>query len=317
MRIIDRRTFVESAAAFVAGGMLRPEPGAVNVLRGAPAARLPLGFSTLGCPTWDWLTTLDFAASHGYAAIELRGIQDTVDLTKRAEFQPGRLAQTRRELADRRLVISDLGASTNLHETDPAKREAGLAEARGFVDLAGTLTVPYVRVFGNKYLPDVPREQTLERVAATLRTIGEYAKERNVVVLLETHGDFTDSPTVVEIIRRADSTGAAVLWDAHHTFAFGKESPETSARALGPYIRHVHLKDSVPAGDDRRYVLTGKGDVPVQRQVDALAGMKYAGFYNFEWEKRWHPEIEEPEVAFPQFADVVGGYLRHAGIKPR
>jgi len=45
--------------------------------------------------------------------------------------------------------------------------------------------------------------------------------------------------------------------------------------------------------------------------------MKYGGFYNFEWEKRWHPEIEEPEVAFPQFADVLGGYLRHAGIKPR
>jgi len=317
MRMIDRRTFVGGAAAVVAGGMLRPQSGIETALQATRAGRLPLGFSTLGCPKWDWLTTLDFAASHGYAAIELRGILDTVDLTKRPEFQPDRLAQTRRQLADRSLVISDLGASTNLHESDPAKREAGLAEARGFIDLAGTLKVPYVRVFGNKYLPDVPREQTLARVAETLRTLGEYAKERNVVVLLETHGDFTDSPTVLDIIHRADSTAAAVLWDAHHTFAFGRESPETSARALGPYIRHVHLKDSVPAGDDRRYVLTGKGDVPVQRQVDALVRMKYGGFYNFEWEKRWHPEIEEPEVAFPQFADVVGGYLRHAGIKPR
>jgi len=316
MHRIDRRTFVGSAAALVAGGMLRPEVGAAMRLPGAPA-RLPLGFSTLGCPKWDWLTTIDFAASHGFAAIELRGIQDTMDLTKRPEFQPDRLAQTRRELTDRGLVVSDLGASTNLHETDSAKRDAGLAEARGFIDLASALKAPYVRVFGNKFLPDVPREETLARVAATLRMLGDYAKARNVVVLLETHGDFTDSPTVLEIIRRADSTGAAVLWDAHHTFAFGKESPETSVRALGPYIRHVHLKDSVPAGEDRRYVLTGKGDVPVQRQVDALVRMKYAGFYNFEWEKRWHPEIEEPEVAFPQFADVMGGYLRAAGIKPR
>jgi sugar phosphate isomerase/epimerase len=318
MRMIDRRTFVGGAAALVAGGMLHPQGGtASTTLEGQAAKRLPLGFSTLGCPKWDWLTTLDFAASHGYAAIELRGIQETVDLTKRPEFQPDRIAQTRRELADRRLVISDLGASTNLHEMDPSKREAGLAEARGFIDLASALKTPYVRVFGNKYLPDVPREQTLAHVAATLRTLGEYAKERNVVVLLETHGDFTDSATVLEIIHRADSAGAAILWDAHHTFAFGKESPETSVRELGPYIRHVHLKDSVVSGDDRRYVLTGKGDVPVRRQVAALVRMKYAGFYNFEWEKRWHPEIEEPEVAFPQFADVVGGYLRDAGVTPR
>ena len=199
----------------------------------------------------------------------------------------------------------------------PAKREAGLAEARGFIDLASKLEVPYVRVFGNKYLPGMTREQTLTNVAATLRALGEYAKPRHVVVLLETHGDFTDSPTLLEIMRRADSAGAAILWDAHHTFAFGKESPETSARELGPYIRHVHLKDSVPAGNDRRYVLTGTGEVPVRRQVEALARIGYTGFYNFEWEKRWHPEIEEPEVAFAQFAEVVSGYLRDAGIKPR
>jgi sugar phosphate isomerase/epimerase len=79
----------------------------------------------------------------------------------------------------------------------------------------------------------------------------------------------------------------------------------------------VHLKDSVPAGSDRRYVLTGTGDVPVRRQVEALARMKYTGFYNFEWEKRWHPEIEEPEVAFAQFAEVVSGYLRDAGVPAR
>jgi sugar phosphate isomerase/epimerase len=279
--------------------------------------RLPLGFSTLGCPKWDWQTILSFAAAHQYSAIELRGIQDTVDRTMRPEFQPARIARTKRELENYGVVISDLGASTNLHETDEEKRDAGMKEARSFIDLAAALEVPFIRVFGNKYIPGVPREQTLERVGAAFRSLGEYAKEKNVVVLLETHGDFTDSPTVLDILKRADSKGAAILWDAHHTFAFAKESPETSVGILGPYIRHVHLKDSVPAGEDRKYVLTGKGDVPVQRQVQALAKMGYKGFYNFEWEKRWHPEIEEPEVAFAQFAEVVGAYMREAGILPR
>ena len=312
--MITRRTFVGSAAALLAAGCTRAtgmRPVAASRLAGANG-RLPIGFSTLGSPTWDWLTTLDFAAAHGYSAIELRGLLDQMDLTKRAEFQAERLAQTQRELRDRSLVVTDLGASAHLHEMDPAKREIQLAEARRYIDLASALGVPYVRVFGNNYVPGVSREQTLERVARSLRELGEYARPRNVQVLIETHGDFTDSPTLLELMRRADSPGVAILWDAHHTFVQSRESPETTVRELGAYIRHTHLKDSVPAGTGRRYVLTGTGEVPVRRQVEALVRIGYRGFYNFEWEKRWEPTIEEPEVAIAHFATVVTGYLRDA-----
>ena len=34
----------------------------------AADARLPLAFSTLGCPKWTWNEILDFAAQHGFAA---------------------------------------------------------------------------------------------------------------------------------------------------------------------------------------------------------------------------------------------------------
>ena len=313
--MITRRSFIGSTAALLAAGCARTTgAGSETVSRMPGSGRLPIGFSTLGSPKWDWLTTLDFAAAHGFAAIELRGLLDQMDLTTRAEFQPGRLPQTKRELRDRSLVITDLGASASLHEMDPAKRDVQLAEGRRFIDLASALGVPYVRVFGNNYVPGVPREQMLEHIAKGLRELGEYARPRNVQVIIETHGDFTDSPTLLELMRRADSPGVAILWDAHHTFVQSKESPETTVRELGKYIRHTHLKDSIPAGSDRRYVLTGAGDVPVRRQVEALARMGYRGFYSFEWEKRWHPEIEEPEIAFAQFATVVSGYLRDAGV---
>jgi len=135
-------------------------------------------------------------------------------------------------------------------------------------------------------------------------------------VILESHGDFVDSKTLLELMRLADSPGVALLWDAHHTFVAG-ETPETTVAQLGKYIRHTHLKDSVPAGTDRKYVLTGSGAVPVRRQVEALARIGYTGIYSFEWEKRWHPEIEEPEVSMPQYAAVMAEYLRGAGVKPR
>ena len=123
--MITRRSFIGSTAALIAAGGARTTgAGSAATGRMPGSGRLPIGFSTLGSPKWDWLTTLDFAASHGFAAIELRGLLDQMDLTKRAEFQPGRLAQTKRELRDRSLVITDLGASASMHEVDPVKRDA-------------------------------------------------------------------------------------------------------------------------------------------------------------------------------------------------
>jgi len=312
---MDRRAFLRAAgamAAVAAMGCTR----AVSVGSAASGAgRLPLGFSTLGSPKWDWIQTLDFAAANGFAAIELRGLQETMDLSKRPEFQPDRVAQTKRELAARGLAVPCLGASVNLHEQDTAKLGAAMAETRRFIDVASAIGAPYVRVFGNQYVQGMPREAVHAYIAKGLRELGEYARPRGVSVLLESHGEFVTSPALVDLMQRADSPAVGILWDAHHTFV-AKESTETSVAQLGPWIRHTHLKDSVPAGTGRKYVLTGRGEVPVKQQIAALARTGYKGFYSLEWEKRWHAELEEPEVAFADFATVASGYLRDAGVKP-
>ena len=276
------------------------------------APKLPLGFSTLGCPTWPWPRILDFAAEHQFAAVELRGIQTNMDLTKVPEFAPDRLGEVRSQVAAHGLSVSCLGASAQMHDMDPVKHAAQLDEARRFIDLAQALGAPYVRVFGNEYVPGATRDQMLAHIAGALHGLGDYANGKGVTVLIESHGAFTDSPALLEILQKADSPNVALLWDAHHTFVSGKEQPEDTVRQLGRYIRHTHLKDSVPAGNDRRYVLTGTGEVPVKRQIAALAKIGYRGFYSFEWEKRWHPEIEEPERAIAHYATVASEYLRDA-----
>src|SRR6266496_3907205 len=304
--MITRREFFETSAAILSTSS--------SARRGGQGARLPLGFSTLGCPAWSWTEILDFARSHGFAAVELRGLQKTMDLSQAPEFsrEGGRLDSAKRELRERGLRISDLGASAQLHEQDPAKRTAQLDEARRFIDLAEALRVPYVRVFGNNYVKGVPRDMMLAYIARGLRELGDYARPKGVTVLIESHGDFTDSPSLLALLEQAASPSVALLWDAHHTFVSGKEQPEDTVRQLGRYIRHTHLKDSVAAGNARRYVLTGTGEVPVKRQIAALVKIGYRGFFSFEWEKRWHPDIEEPEVAFAQYASVASEYLRDA-----
>jgi sugar phosphate isomerase/epimerase len=301
---ISRRTFLAGLAAAGAPAILRAQPR---------AARLPISFSTLGCPKWGWSRILEQASQMGYAAIELRGIEMQMDLTKRPEFSGTRLGDSVKDLAALDLKISDLGASARMHESDPKVRAAQLDEGKRFVDLAHRLGAPYVRVFGDKVPPGEPKREVMGRVVDGLRALGEHAKGSGVAVLIESHGDFTDSPTLLELLKTAAMDNVALVWDAHHTFVAGKEQPAATFAALKPYVRHTHLKDSRPEGAEVRYVLTGSGTVPVRETVRILAAAGYKGYYGFEWEKGWHPEIEEPEVAFPHFARTIREYLPAGG----
>jgi len=288
---------------------------APGILRTRARARYPLAFSTLGCPGWSWQTILRLADTLGYAGIELRGVAGEMDLTKVPELTGSRWAGTRADLAAIGVTVSDLGASAAMHQTGAA-RETALDEGRRFIDLAHTMGVRYVRVFGDEIPPGEPRDAVFARVAEGFRTLAAHAESAGVTVIMETHGDFTHAADVAAIHRAVGSSAFAILWDAHHTFVAGHEQPAETWQALGGWVKHCHLKDSVPAATDRRYVLTGAGEVPMKAQVQVLASHGYQGFYCFEWEKKWHPEIEEPEVAFPHYARVMTGYLQDAGVKP-
>ncbi len=306
---VSRRTFLHTAAAATAA------PAIIRRFQTTP--RYPLAFSTLGCPKWPWARVLEQASAMGYRGIELRGIQGEMDLTKRPELTGSGIAQAIKDLDALGLAITDLGASARMHEADPKVRAAQLDEGRRFIDLAHGLKAPYVRVFGDKIAPGETRESTIPRVVDGLRTLGEHARGSGVGVIIESHGDFTDSPALLQILRAVSMPNVALLWDAHHTVVAGKETPAHTFTALGSYVRHTHLKDSTPANQTVRYVLTGRGTVPVAETVRVLARGGYTGYYCFEWEKAWHPEIEEPEVALPHYADTMKRYLAEAGVSAK
>jgi sugar phosphate isomerase/epimerase len=281
----------------------------------AKGSRIPLAFSTLGCPKWDWNKILSFASEHGFAAIELRGLQGNLDLPANPLFASDRIEQTKKEIRASNLKIACVSSSAQMYVEDAAKREKELADARRFIDLAGALGSPYVRVFGGKAESDkspAPDDATKARVAAGLRELGKYAGSRDVTVIIESHDHFTASATLKDVLTRAGSDHVGLLWDAHHTFATANEDPEFTVKQLGPWIRHTHLKDSVGSGEDRKYVLTGRGNVPVEKQIKSLQAIGYKGFYCFEWEKMWHPDIEEPEIAIADYAHVVGQCMGNA-----
>ncbi len=270
-----------------------------------------LSFSTLGCPDWTFQQITSFAVQHGYKGIEVRGIQRQMDLTKCPEFntEENRKA-TLALMKEKGLQFVGLGSSANLHFPEGTERDKNLAEARSFIDLAQQINCPYIRVFPNKFPKDQERNATIDLIIKGLLELGDYAKGKNVIVLMETHGDVVKIEDLEKIMRSATHPNVGLVWDISNMWTVTKEPPAQAYQKLKKYIRHTHIKDAKLVDGKLQYTLLGQGDVPVFEAIDVLAKDGYKGFYSFEWEKMWHPEIAEPEIALTDYPKAMKKHFR-------
>ena len=261
-----------------------------------------LSFSTLGCPDWGFDKILDFAKENNYKGIEVRGIMREMDLTKVQEFSnAGAISVTLKKMKDRGLVFVDLGSSCALHFPKGEERTKNLDEGKRFIDLASKLNCPFVRVFPNQLPKDRDRQESLNLIIEGLRELGEYASKTNVSVLLESHGELIYKKDLLAVMEGAAHPHVGLVWDVCNMWIVTKEPPEEVYAALKPYIRHTHIKDLKIVNGREEYVLLGTGIVPIFQAIDLLYSNQYPGYYSFEWEKLWHPEILEPQIALADY----------------
>ena len=289
-------------------------------------------FSTLACPDWSWDEILRHGPAYGYDGVEVRLLQRETDLLSRPEFAPDVRDQRRAELQARRFRVAGLASSVKFDSPDPAVRDEQVRIGQAYVKLARDLDASFVRVFGDVFPADVPRDQTLNHIADGLRRLGDIAAEQAVKIVLETHGDFADSRLVADLMQRVKHPAVGVLWDTHHPWRFCSEPIGETLERLRPWIWHTHWKDSVlqpekEVTDEMRaaeaqasqlmaghrpadYVLFGEGEFPIRECLQALRSIGYDGWYSYEWEKAWHPEIDPPDVALPPFPGVLKAAAR-------
>jgi glucosamine-6-phosphate deaminase len=270
-----------------------------------------LSFSTLGCPSWSLERVLDVAGREGYDGVELRFLEGDDALWARPELSGDGLAETRRRLRDAGLAVSCVDTRSFFHDPDGRARTRAHDEAARSLELAARLAAPGIRVFGDRVQPGADLDSTRDWIAEAMETLADRARGTGVEVWIESHGDFARAADTLSVVDRVRSRGAGVVWDPANAFEVG-EAPAEGPRVLGPRIRHVHLKDLRRSGDGKSWTpaLVGEGEFPAAEVLALLHGAGYEGFVSFEWEKRWHPAIEEPEVALPRFARWAAGVLR-------
>lgn len=264
---------------------------------------MKLAFSTLACPRWSIEKIVEQAAQLGYHGIELRLLDgEVLDPVKDA----AKIAQAVEYSREHGVEVCALDTSCRINYQDEEDRQQTATTLQQWFQLAQRVRVPLLRVFGGATKADIspqPTEQEVEqRAIAFLRQIAEQAEKANVTVALETHDAFSSAKKVGTILKAVNSKFVGALWDSHHPYRVG-ESAEEVVSYLDGFIVHVHVKDAIrvaPDSNDWKLTLVGEGEVPVKEQLHYLQQRGYDGYVSVEWEKKWHPEIAEPEIALPE-----------------
>jgi sugar phosphate isomerase/epimerase len=267
-----------------------------------------IAFSTLAFPDTTLARAVALGRSWGYTGVELRLID-------------GELIDPAMPAADRAAVLSTASAaglpivavdsSIRLTDDDPGP------ELRRFLELASEWESPLVRVFGGA-LPDgdgpgaaAERQARLAAAAGVLEAAAGLAERLGVAIGVETHDSFSAARVVAELLAMVESPSVGAVWDSHHPYRMAERPAEIYA-ALGSRLLLAQVKDARRAPerpDGWQLVLLGDGEVPVREMLAVLAAGGYEGWISVEWEKRWHREIEEPEVALPQHLRLLSTWM--------
>ena len=268
---------------------------------------MKLSFSTLACPDLSFRQVYATAADLGFDGIEIRGIADEMYAPKIYNFSNKKIERSMAHLEERDLEINLL--TSGAYVLGNPDFESVKTEIREYSELAKKLGVKYVRVLMER-TPAPEAEPDFEYLAKSYRELCGIAAEYGVTLLTETNGFLSDSKVCRHFMDTVDAENMGLIWDVHHTYRFFDEMPDETVSNIGKYIKHVHLKDSVKGSNGKiTYMLTGYGDFPFDKVIDALKGIGYDGYLSYEWVKRWSRELAEPGVALFQYINYLKSIL--------
>ena len=267
-------------------------------------------FSTLGCPELLLPDAIALASEFRLPAIELRSLGGTVDLP-RLFSEKNWTSESVTQLTNNagvRLAVA--GSSFKLTSTSETDRDELIA----FSTWADSLRIPFVRVFGGGQWGDTLAGTDFQNAARNVEWWRAEKKSRRwrTELLLETHDAFSGSAPCLELNGRL-SEPIGIIWDSHHTWRYAGESPNESWNRLGQWVRHVHIKDSISKPSARHpftYVLPGDGEMPMADVIAILRREEFDGAVSLEWEKLWHPEIAEPEIALADYVNTMSQHFK-------
>ena len=271
--------------------------------------KLPSDFrwcvSTLGCAELNIDETAALAGEFGICELELRGLENELDLPAyfiRTFGSPDRLAK---KLADGGIRIAVLDTSLKLIGNTEKDREDFLR----LVPWAEALQTPFLRVFDGGTSDPAQAPRHFREAAKTVGWWQSLRKENGwqVDIAMETH-DAICSADACDAFEASLERPCPILWDAHHTFHKSGEAITKTWERIRPFVRHIHFKDSIAEKNeinDYTLAVPGEGRFPLVELFAMLRRDGYRGAVCLEWERKWQPWAEPLPKALEGLAQTL------------
>lgn len=273
MKVIDRRKLLQMAGVAAAG--LAINAGARERAQGAePATRRQKAESgkdtrlLIGCCAISYSKYLrngqmsmeDFIRKG--VELHLDGVDITVYFLKSSE--PAYLASLRHLAFKNGISFSGAACGASMLQADKAKRAQVLEEIKKWTEVTDQLGAPHLRVFAGKLPPDTTTEQGVGWCAEVMKAASDYAGKRGITLGLEPHSGITQrADTLLEIIRRVDSSYAGINLDITHFVPTAEQDGYAQIEACIPYATQTHIRYRFDSGEvidlDRVWQMFAKG----------------------------------------------------------
>jgi len=257
-------------------------------------------FMSFSCPELTLEENLALAKRLGFGGIEPRtasehkhGIETDAGSAEREGIKA--------RAAESGIALCCVATSCSYADPDTARDQ--VEETHRYIDLAGDVGAPRLRVFGGRIGGGLDRDQAIDLLVKSLRQVADHASERGVTVCVETHDDWCEPDHLAAVMKGVDHPAVAVNWDIMHPVRIAGATMDRAFEALRPWVRHVHFHDGTQEGDKLQLVPIGEGMVDHRRAVQLLMAGAYEGWLSGEW-IRWEPA----EVHLPRELATMKGY---------
>tara|TARA_B100001094_G_C18035975_1_gene722539 strand:- start:191 stop:1009 length:819 start_codon:yes stop_codon:yes gene_type:complete len=259
------------------------------------------------CPDWNVKQIVIAMKKYGYKGFEPRvewghscGIELDISSDKRQELF--------NQMQGEGLEICCIATGIRMADPSAEVRANHVELLKEYIDLAADLGCERIRTFGGQRSRDKEWPAIIDYVVDGYSQIIEKAEDRNIIILMETHDDWSCSAPVRTVVERLGSPNLKILWDFMHTQRM-LELPYESYQILGPYVDHLHAHDGTFTDGRMDVGYLGEGDIDHETPISLLMNDDFSGFISVEVINK-PDSIHDPDRVLRQYSEELNKIIQ-------
>ena len=286
---------------------------------------------TMGTPEYTVCEAIELFAKIGADGVEIV-VQDGYKSGIPTDCSISILEEIKKHAEDNNIEIVCLTPyNSDFNSLDEDVRQKEIEAIIKVIDYCDYLGAKYIRIYGGNQKAEETEniEPKRDKLIQSLRYLGDYAAEKEVILLIENHFNTmaVSAKQTADLIRDTNHKDVRILYDQPNLSFTGNEDYEEAVYIQRKYLSYMHVKDFVfkegksfissnvarPTKEERNVNtrIVGEGIIKWPEILKLVKEYGYDGWLSLEYERRWHPDdIPDASIGMKKSLE----YLRSLSI---